>query len=171
MALEQFQLRLRSSIDDGTPTMQMKVFVLRMCRMNRDAWKALEEKCGEFMIGKGVIAPAHQYDAIQLHMEAVGVWMRPVISNERKPQHQITPQQWITDGHRLFWEQRRCYHMIIAEPFIDIVMETLNAIPRNMRAAPRETGEFIIRDYAFTLPDDMALYIKDKIGELWAVVG
>ena len=145
MALEQFQLRLRSSIDDGTPTMQMKVFVLRMCRMNMEAWEKLEDKFGEFQVSKGMIIPADEEDAIQLHMEAVGVWMHSVISDDRKEQHKKCDS--FGDPYRLFWEQRRCWHLIVAEPFMDDVLEALNALPRQMRAAPREWGEFNIRDY------------------------
>ena len=145
MALRQFELELICALDADRPVGNMKVFVLRMCRMNMEAWEELEDKFGEFQVSKGMIIDADQEDAIQLHMEAVGVWMHSVISDDRKPQHKKCDT--FGDPYRLFWEQRRCWHLIVAEPFMDDVLEALNAVPRRLRAAPREWGEFNIRDY------------------------
>ena len=168
LALPQFQLQLRSALDAGTSPGYTKVFILRMCRMDMAAWKLLEVKFGEG-IRENIISLADQVEDIRLHMEAVGVWMHPVISNERKEQHRKNTY----NRCRLFWEQRKSFHLVVTKPFMENVLETLSQIPSKMRAAPREIGEFNIRDYNWEKKgaDEQVYNWGRIIGELWAEEG
>ena len=114
-------------ITDTTPRlMDMKVFVLHMCRMAKPAWDMLEEHCAEYMYQKGVFAAPHHMEPIIEHMQANGVWMRQF-------------------ANRLYWEDRHCYQLVIAEPFTAPVLAALRKVPAKCRAVPRDRGTFVIR--------------------------